>query len=180
MDPLLDSAHDQWRPLKTLGVTSQPGERNPHATATVLRQFGLATSARYQPRDGLTFCNIFSWDFTRAMGCEVPHWHGEGTARRELTANETAKLMAMGAFPGWRECSPLAAWDHAAVGEPVLALWRNPAGPGHVAALEPRPHDGDWRRGLVAQAGRVCGYEMPLASAFGAARLPLVEFYFHA
>jgi hypothetical protein len=49
-----------------------------------------------------------------------------------------------------------------------------------VAALEPRPHDGDWRRGLVAQAGRVCGYEMPLASAFGLHRLPLVEFYFHA
>jgi hypothetical protein len=180
MDPLLDSTHDQWRPLKTLGVTSEPGHRNPDTTHLVLRQFGLDTSARYAPREGLTFCNIFSWDFTRAMGCEIPHWWqpAEG-ARQELTANATLRLLRMGALPGWRACSPAAAWDHAALGQPVTVWWQNGYGSGHVAVLEPRAHNGDWRNGLVAQAGRVCGYEMPLAKAFGAQRLPLLYFFFH-
>ena len=178
MDPLLDSAHDQWRPV-TPTLTNAPGERSRHALRSVIDQFGLATSARYAPRDGLTFCNIFSWDFTRAMGCEVPHWWDADGKRRELTANETLRLMRGGAFHGWRECSAAAAVDLACIGQPVLAMWLNGAGgPGHVSAIE--PHDvSDWRQAHVAQAGRVSGTGITMARAFGEHRLALLDFWTH-
>lgn len=178
MHELLQSTHDQWKPITPM-VSSFPGERSPHALRAVLDQFGISTSPRYAPRDGLTFCNIFAWDFTSAMGCEVPHWWDADGKRRELTANETLRLMRGGAFKGWHECAPAAAFDIALRGEPVLAMWLNPQGPGHVAVLEPvAPPKHDWRQGAVMQAGRVCG-SLPLARAFGEHRLTLVDFWAH-
>lgn len=176
MDPLLDSAHDQWRPLTKM-MTNAPGDRSQESLRAVIDQFGLATSARYAPRDGLTFCNIFSWDVTRALGCEVPHWWDADGKRRELTANETLRLMRGGAFPGWQMCAPAMIADIACTGAPVLAFWLNGFGPGHVALVAPVEVK-YWRDAMVAQAGRVCG-EMRIDKAFGDHRLTLLDFWTH-
>jgi len=39
----------------------------------VIDQFGVDRNPRYAPHDGLTFCNIFVSDVTRAMEAPIPH-----------------------------------------------------------------------------------------------------------
>jgi hypothetical protein len=68
----------------------------------VINQFAVENNARYLPvpNHGLTFCNIFSCDVTRAMGAEIPHWV-KGTsyvilfsaAAQELSVNATVSWM---------------------------------------------------------------------------------------
>ncbi|MFZ5815311.1 MAG: hypothetical protein ACOY93_08400 [Bacillota bacterium] len=175
-----------WLPVTPV-IASGPGDRRPELLEAVLRQFRVAENYRYQPnRQGQdeTYCNIYLWDCTRALGAEIPHWvngRGEpaGPARgHELDANATIDwLRRLGPTYGWRSVrSAQAALERANQGYPVVATWYNPGGIGHVAMVRPgRP---DPNRGIpIAQAGAVNGDSMYLADGFGS-RAP-IEFWTH-
>lgn len=136
--------------------------RSPEALRAVLAQFQVETSPRYRPGDGSTYCNIFMWDATRALGCEVPHWVGEEGDRRELNCNNTVGWLELhGPAAGWREVKDAeTAGIHASAGGPALVIWRNPAPgkPGHVAMF--LPSSGVEPR--IAQAGARCLFDVPL------------------
>ncbi len=64
-------------------LTSTPGARSREMYDAVINQFGVATNKRYEKdryldKDGneawKTYCNIFAWDVTAAMGVEIPHY----------------------------------------------------------------------------------------------------------
>lgn len=151
-------------------LTNAPGQRSPEALRAVLAQFSVESALRYRPRAPLTWCNIFVWDATRALGCEIPHFVGQRPHRRELTANGICDwLESTGPGEGWREVD---AWDavrEAMRGCPVVLAWKNPGkGSGHVAMMLPN--------GNIAQAGRRNLWDAPVEAGFGRQQ-PL--FYVH-
>src|SRR5262245_57375506 len=52
--------------------TSKPGERSKEALEKVLAQFKVETNKRYLPRNGATFCNIYTRDVTNALNVKIP------------------------------------------------------------------------------------------------------------
>ena len=158
-----------WQPFE-LSITSSQGLRSATYLLAVARQFDVQSAARYRGGGGakLTYCNIFAWDFTRGMTCEVPHWFtedGEPAAvgsGQEMTANMMlAWLLEHGPSRGWAGLARHRdATLFASLGWPTLALWRNPDGPGHVAVVLPS--------GNIAQAGARNFFDEPLSHGFGA------------
>ena len=141
---------DQWR-------AATPPVQLPRSGTLlhiVVRQFDVERHARYAPKDGKTWCNIFVSDVTSALGCPIPHWvttagrpstHTEAGAR-ELTANQTQDwLRELGVKFGWRPAKADEAAERANGGFPTVATWKNPAGSGHIAVCIP---------GGIAQAGK--------------------------
>jgi hypothetical protein len=174
----------RWEPVRA-PVRSTAAARSREALLSVVAQFEVERSPRYQSEirgdRRETWCNIFAWDVTRALGAEVPHWvdrmgraTGAGSGR-ELTANATVRwLETHGAANGWAEGDAPSATRAAEAGQPVLAVWQNPDGHGHVAVVvpslsrEPQVH--------VAQAGATCFSNGPLVEGFGARP---VRFFIH-
>jgi peptidoglycan hydrolase-like protein with peptidoglycan-binding domain len=131
-------------------LRGDPKNRNADTYNQVINQFAVGNNPRYTPRDSNgdgtrdTFCNIFLWDVTRAMGAEIPHWvDGNGNSvapgkGREMNANSTVDWMHQhGAENGWRKATPEEAQKMANQGHPSVALWKNPGGIGHVAVVRP-------------------------------------------
>ena len=124
----------------------------------MINQFAAGNNPRYAHQNGSTYCNIFAWDVTRAMGAEIPHWvdaSGNPTVLKgnELNANAVNEwLHQHGARFGWRKTTLSDAVDQANQGCPVVASWSQ--------RRRHRPHRGDSprhrhrRRGPVDGAGR--------------------------
>lgn len=154
-----------WLPYNP--VRTYP-ERTREAYVDALAQFQVETNERYVPWNGRTYCNIFLWDGTRALCCEIPHWvdeNGNGTVpfakgSRELSANAIERwLIDHGGRHGWVKADLPSAKLLAAIGQPVILQWTNPTGEsGHVAFLLPT--------GDVIQAGKRNGV-MSVGAAFG-------------
>lgn len=122
-----------WEPVNA-PVSSTPADRSASRYADVINQFAVGTNPRYAPRGGNTYCNIFVWDVTRAMGSEIPHWVGQ----RELDANGVnAWLNHSGTAAGWRRVDARTAQEWANKGRPSVASWNNPGGIGHGAMVRP-------------------------------------------
>jgi hypothetical protein len=150
-------------------VTSTPGDRSPQATIRVVQSLDVTRSRRYLPRDGYTWCNIFVWDFTVAMCCEVPHWWDP--IRRVIVDPHTPDGQRMRVNDmylwlhdssighGWRLVGEQQAIAEASGGNPVLAIRPNPVGSGHVSILRPDSQDGLVR---TAQAGESNWEDGPL------------------
>jgi hypothetical protein len=133
----------------------------------VIAQFPVTTSARYLPANGVTWCNIYAWDVSRALGCEIPHWW-QG---REQTANNLVDwLSSVGPDYGWAECNEDQALDNANNGLPTFVTYKNQGGHGHIAVVLP---GGSL---TIAQAGLSNFVGKPLTSGFG--NLP-VQFFSH-
>lgn len=172
---------DAWLPYP-LSVTSREGSRSAASTINVIRQFQVASNPRYTPRNGVTFCNIFVWDFTRAMGCEIPHWVGplglpvpvgKGS---ELSANATVQWIATtGPSQGWQRVTELTARARAAQGYPTVVLWPNVGGIGHVAVVYPAGYAAT----MIAQAGATNFENGALSKGFGSRKEPLLQFWTH-
>jgi hypothetical protein len=137
---------------------SEPGQRSPTLYDNVINQFAAGNNPRYAHRNGSTYCNIFAWDVTRAMGAEIPHWvdaSGNPTMLKgnELNANAVNEwLHKHGARFGWRKSTLSDAVDQANQGCPVVASWANAGGIGHIAVIRPgiaTAAEGPW----MAQAG---------------------------
>lgn len=151
-------------------LTNGEGQRSAAAYRAVIDQFDVENNPRYAVNKkgrGDTYCNIFVWDVTRAMGAEIPHYVDPDTLEpryypdirgaRELSANGVADwLERVGARYGWRRVSAEEAQALANRGHPVVTAHHNPGGSGHVQVVCPSA-DGryDPSRGVtVAQAGR--------------------------
>lgn len=140
-------------------------------------QFHVATEPRYSPRDGNTYCNVYAWDVTCAMGCEVPHWvDGAGNPcapgyGHELTINAAIDWLRSdaGLERGWREVNAAEAELRAGAGHPTLATYSAPHGHGHVAVVLPSTLGP-----RIAQAGARNFFDRPMAEGFGS--LPLAFF----
>lgn len=149
--------------------TSQAGNRSAQALNNVIRQFHVESAERYRPyRNGNTYCNIFVWDVTRALGCEIPHYLDKESGQPryypnvagayELNANGVCNwLSQQGAQHGWQEITAPQAQYFANAGFPVVGAWHNSnGGGGHVQMVCPsRGGVYDPVRGVtVAQAGK--------------------------
>lgn len=155
-------------------VKSAVGMRSPTQYAQVVKQFCVMENPRYRPRDGKTYCNIFVWDVTRAMGCELPHWITDDgrialantVGAKRLDCNALNRwINEYGHLAGWNEVSQKEAMLSAQSGQPSIAIWENHVGNGHIAILIP-PSTTSMLR--FAQAGRMrfdCGSKK---EAFGA------------
>ncbi len=185
----------------TAGAVGSPDDRSPERLDAILDQFNVATAGRYQPTLSATYCNIFAWDATRALGAEIPHWvsrdtgapyaydtalsYRENAARaREMTANALFDwLEARAGTIGYREATQEQAREAANAGRPAVAIWKNPdpGRSGHIVVL--RPHDPDQPGSpsgtYVAQAGLRNSSYLEIGKAFGGGRLSAVRYYIH-
>jgi LysM domain len=167
-------------------ITNTPGNRQRNIYDQIINQFAVAHNPRYISTGGDTFCNIFSWDVTRAMGLEVqiPHWiNASGEIRNPFTAganevnvNGTVSWIEhFGPAHGWTPTNAQGAQDAANEGRPAVAMRRNPAGHGHIAIV--RPGSINSRGPATAQAGRHNFNMGHLRDGFG--DLPNIKFFMH-
>lgn len=177
---------NSWVPVPTFNYTSDPSRRSPDLYDLCCRQFAVETDIRYQrghdpTQPKQTYCNIYLWDCTRALGCEIPHWvylDGRpapmGHGNRELSANGTCEwLRVYGSTYGWQPADMLMVLTHVREGKPAVVTFENPGGTGHVAmvlptAITPPPH--------IAQAGASNFYDKPVGYGFG---INPVKYYIH-
>lgn len=176
---LLD-ATPPWKPV-CAPIRSVVGQRSAAVLVSVVEQFHVETCRRYAPGGGMTWCNVFVWDATRALGAELPHWvAADGRpckpgAGSELSANALAGwLQQHGPRLGWRPATHEQARHTASHGCPTVAIWPNPHGHGHVAIVLPSPGGAPLR---IAQAGARNFSTGTLEQGFGARD---VDFWFHA
>jgi len=171
---------DAWVEI-TPTVTSLSSNRSPDLYTQVCKQFDVGHSPRYQRNvKGFTMCNIFLWDVTVAMHCEIPHWVDPTTGSKtlqgkgaELSANGVCDWLATHASKfGWALCNEARAMDRATQGFPTCVVWKNPGGIGHVAVVLPGT---DYCH--IAQAGGTNFFDQPLVKGFGG--IPNLLFYTH-
>ena len=128
-------------------LTNSPGQRDPAVYSQVINQFAVGENPRYTPGDGKTYCNIFVWDVTRAMGAEVPHWLDDAANigvpgaphAHEININGGLIWMrAHSAAHGWRSVNGEQAQDAANQGLIAVVMWQNQTGGhGHTAMVRP-------------------------------------------
>lgn len=176
-------------------ITSDMTNRNPVLYKQVINQFQVETNPRYavnKKGTGDTYCNIFMWDVTRAMGVEIPHYVDPKTkapryypdvkGASEMNANAIYNwLHEHGGKYGWVEVDAEQAQAMANQGKPVVtALRNNSGGHGHVQVVCPSA-DGvyDPERGVtIAQAGRNLTSYRPITKIYNKS-LPKVKYFAH-
>ena len=147
-------------------ITSDVYNRDNDLYRAVIDQFDVENSERYSTEKGSTYCNIFVWDVTSAMGAEIPHYYNAETGNpmtysdagaNEMTANAMYKwLHQYGEQHGWFEVSAEEAQTLANDGHPVVTALYKSSGHGHVQVVCPSK-DGEYNEELgvtIAQAGR--------------------------
>jgi hypothetical protein len=159
----------------------------------VIDQFHVETNGRYQvSATGGTYCNIFNWDVTRAMGAEIPHYTDYKTGAplqypdvkgaNYMNANETYTwLHQYGAQYGWHEVTPEQAQALANEGHPAVTSYYNGGGHGHLQVVRPSP-DGkfDPKRGVyIAQAGQHLKNGAYITTVYGKS-LSKISYFAHA
>lgn len=165
-------------------LTSGSVSRSAELLERICDQFDVEGASRYVASVSDTWCNIFVWDCTKALGCEVPHFVNGGTGEngckrlhsREQRANDLRGwfLGEQGKRNGWRQIKREEAGARASLGFPVVAHYTNVKGPGHVAMLLP-PRPGELGI-FCAQAGRKNHRRAKLDDCFPG--LP-IEFFTH-
>jgi hypothetical protein len=169
---------DAWRPT-TPAITSDVHNRSPELYRAVINQFRVETSERYRPgRNDATYCNIFVWDVTRAMGAEIPHYTDRETGEPRFPP-DTRGARSMGAIAicqwlsthgptyGWREVDAETAQRYANEGRPAVTSAGNLR---HVQMVAPSRDRGfDPVRGVaIAQAGSIVTSYTYITRIYGA------------
>lgn len=178
-----------WRPA-TPAITSDERSRNPELYRAVIDQFRVETAERYKPfREGYTYCNIFMWDVTSAMGAEIPHYTDPATGA-PMVYPDTRGARQMGAIAidewlktygpdyGWRQVDAETAQRYANEGRPAVTA----AGSlGHVQVICPSRDGGfDPVRGVtIAQAGRIVTNYTYLSSIYSTNGQQSVSYFVH-
>ena len=195
----LANANDRAAPLNA-PLTNDAHHRSAFDYAKVIDQFRVDESARYEP-GAATYCNIFVWDVTRAMGAEIPHYvskddqtgasavdelgqfNAPGDQLEELNVNRTvAWLQDAGPSNGWTRVDARMAQDMANGGHPAVAIWPNPSAeqPGHVAIVRPGSLPLSASGVAIAQAGRLVLDADHLDTGFNDPKLQKpVQYWFH-
>ena len=176
-----------WKPT-TPAVTSNVGDRSPQLYRTVINQFRVETAQRYKPGEN-TYCNIFVWDVTSAMGAEVPHYIDAATGEARYYP-DISGATAMGAIAtddwlskhgsryGWFEADAETAQRYANAGKPAIT---SAGALGHVQVVAPSK-DGtfDSDRGVaIAQAGRIVSNYTHLSNIYGNSGQKSVRYWVH-
>lgn len=167
-------------------VTNNVGKRSSAAYNEVVNQFEVADNPRYDNSDGRTWCNIYAWDVTSAMGCEIPHYVNNATGapmtQQEALSNPGTYseqncgrhcdwLAEHGTKYGWREVSAEQAIQSAASGEPAVAITR-----GHIAMVA--PNNAGEEGVYISQAGASNKNHIPIRNGFGS-QTNDVKYYAH-
>ena len=179
-----------WRPT-TPAITSNEADRSPERYHSVIAQFRVEAAERYRPgRNGYTYCNIYVWDVTTAMGAELPYYTDPVTgepryfpntqgAKAMLAKEMDAWLKTHGATYGWRQVDEETAQYHANEGRPAVA---SGGSIDHISMIRPSRDGGyDPIRGVaIAQAGsRVTSYTY-ISNIYGTnARANQVTYWIH-
>ena len=167
---------EAWRPV-TPAIVSDRNNRSPQLYRAVIDQLNVETAERYRPgRNGFTWCNIFVWDATRAMGAEIPFFIDPATGAPMQYPNtrgaqqQTAWRMEVwlenhGAAHGWREVGSEEAQRHANSGRPAMTTAGRLE---HVQMVVPSASGGyDPVRGVaIAQAGRIVSNYMYITGIY--------------
>ena len=175
-------------------LTNHVGERDAEIYRSVIDQFHVESNERYRVgkmNGNDTYCNIFAWDVTRAMGAEIPHYVYESTGEpasaggagiREQTANDVNDwLNTYGAVYGWKKVTAEEAQRYANMGMPAVTSWKNPGGHGHLQVVSPSA-DGGYNAGkgvAIAQAGRQLINYGYATDSYSGERLKEVEYFVH-
>lgn len=178
-------------------VTSDATDRSAALYAQVIAQFGVETNARYannKKGTGDTYCNIFLWDVTSAMGAEIPHYvdaatgaprtYPDVTGATELNANAIYRwLEEHGRQYGWIEVTPEVAQAHANQGGPAVTSWYNSSGgSGHVQIVRPaeagEAYDAE-RGPAIAQAGSKLLESATVRDVFSERAMAQLKYYIH-
>lgn len=160
--------YNAWVPVSPT-YTNAAGARSAEAYNRVIDQFDVEHNGRYTPfklKRGDTYCNIFAWDVSIAMGAEIAHWVGKdgktpkdnNTGTNELGANATYNwLKNYGKDYGWRAVSAKEAQERANQGYPTVGVYKNNSGgAGHLVMVRPETqswHFSSSKGPVVAQAG---------------------------
>lgn len=177
-------------------VTSRQGFRSPAQYQKVVRQFDVETNGRYKVNKrgrNDTYCNIFAWDVTRAMGAEIPHYVDAKTQQpryypdiqgaRELNAAATYDWLGeKGAQHGWVRVSPQEAQRYANSGCPAVASFRgNSKNGGHIMVVVPS-QDGQYHQDkgvAIAQAGNTLTSYTHMSNIYGKRTQQEIAYYVH-
>lgn len=173
-------------------VVNNVGNRSALAYNDVIKQFNVETNSRYTPyKNGSTYCNIYVWDVTTAMGAQIPHRvdsNGDiaepGTKNvKYMTANSMYDwLGGKGKEYGWKEVSAEEAQKYANMGCPAVTTWKNPKGHGHIQMVVPSK-DGKYNEAkgvAISQAGsKVIGYGY-ITDVYKSSRLKDIKYFVHA
>lgn len=167
-------------------LTNAPEQRDPAIYSQLINQFAVAFNPRYLPGNGNTYCNIFVWDVSRAMGAEIPHWvDSSGNIAgpfmphaSEININGGVNWMnehGMVQF-GWKSCTPQQAQDAANQGRIAVVMWKNPTGGhGHTAVVKPGSVNSGGPE--IAQAGRHNFNDGHVVNGFG--NLSPLQYFWH-
>ena len=180
-----------WKPASPAIIGSE-GNRSAENLRAIIDQFDVENAGRYKPRDGYTYCNIFLWDVTSALGCEIPHYvnadtgepmtYPDVTGSMELNSNRTLDwLVTKGVEYGWREVSAEEAQHAANAGLPAVTVWKNPGDVGHVQVVCPS-EDGLYnaeKGPTIAQAGRKTLNYAYSRSVYSISGLSKVRYFVH-
>lgn len=168
-------------------LTNSAANRNPTILDQVINQFAVGHNPRYLPDDGNTYCNIFAWDVTRAMDCEIPHWIDDkwniarpnSSGAYEIRINEGIEWMIKYGVKnfGWQMATAQTAQDYANLGKVAVAMWKNPipGGHGHIAVIRPGAITN--KGAACAQAGGTNFNYGHIKDGFGALKIP--KYYVH-
>lgn len=154
------TSYDGMHPAPGTVVTNKADYNNPplsNAVANrqaniydqIINQFAVGNNPRYARDGNGTYCNIFVWDVTRAMSCEIPHWiNSQGDTAQphashsnEININAGVDWMLHFGITqhGWQAPSAQTAQNHANLGKPAVAMYKNPSPThhGHTAIVRP-------------------------------------------
>lgn len=172
--------------LITPPLTGTAANRSPDLYNAIINQFAVGYNPRYLPGGGCTYCNIFVWDVTRALGCPIPHWvladgaiaDPQQPGAQEININGGALWMLHHGIVshGWLAADAATAQQYANEGKVAVVLWANPTG-GHGHTAMVRPGTITSRGPAIAQAGSTNFNFGHLADGFGHLAPP---FYVHA
>jgi hypothetical protein len=178
----------EWVPA-TPAVVNSSSNRSPENYNEIVRQFDVASATRYAPgRNGHTYCNIFVWDVTRALGCEVPHYidpasgapmeYPDTSGANELNALAMGRWLASaGQRYGWREVTPEQAQLQANLGRPAVAVSSSVS---HISMVVPSETPYSPALGVaVAQAGSIVTNYSYLGNIYSDNGLKSVRYFVH-
>jgi hypothetical protein len=178
----------EWVPA-TPAVVNAPSNRSPENYNEIVRQFDVTAATRYAPgRNGHTYCNIFVWDVTRALGCEVPHYidpasgapmeYPDTAGANELNALAMGRWLAStGQRYGWREVTPEQAQLQANLGHPAVAVSGSVS---HISMVVPSETPYNPALGVaVAQAGSIVTNYSYLGNIYSDNGLKSVRYFAH-
>jgi hypothetical protein len=146
-----------------------------------LRRLDVEHNPRYQPdhwgKDE-TYCNLFVADATAMMGAPVPLFVLDSAGQKQWLDVRGMLAWLRAQTEAWRVVSADEAQQQANRGWPVVAIWPNLGGTGHMAMVRPGPEPIAPGGPRIAHAGAHNAADTDAATGFGGeARLAQISYF---